>query len=456
MRILLISTNREKIPYPVEPIGLTYIASSLQGAGHEVRVIDLCFEDDGAAEVVREISGFGPELIGLSIRNVDNLTYPKSVFYLPEIKKFVDEIKKHTDAPMVAGGSGFSLFPEETLEYLSLDYGVIGEGEEAVCAFAESVRSGRGFELVPGLVVRSGPAIRRNRGLELSGFGKTRPARELLDSRRYAKMGGMANIQTKRGCPFDCTYCTYPVLEGRSLRLRDPADVADEVESINRDYGQDYFFFVDDIFNIPQSHALGICEEIIKRRLKIRWACFASPKSASLELFTAMKCAGCSGVEFGTDGGTDETLAALGKGFTVEDVMKVQSLCSRAGLEAAHYLILGGPGETPDTLSRTFGLMERIKPRAVIALTGVRIYPGTALARRAAYEGVIHAGESLLEPRFYISGRVRSTLLSRVKEYALSRPNWVVPGLDIRSSEDLARALAMLGKRGIMWDMLGN
>jgi len=453
MQILLISVNTETEPYPVEPIGLAYIAASLVKEGHAVKVLDLCFEEDGPHAVLSAIEGFRPGLIGISLRNTDNLTYPKSVSYLPPVREVVSAIRKKTAATVIIGGSGFSLFPKETLEYLGLDYGIIGEGETGIVEFAKLIETDREIAGVPGLITRE--PYERCAPAEAAYFGRVYPARSLIDGARYCEAGGMANVQTKRGCPFECVYCTYPVLEGKRLRLREPRDVGEEIERLWKERGTDYFFFVDDIFNIPSSHAAGICEEIIKRELKIKWACFCTPKGITRDLLALMKAAGCTGIEFGTDGGTDATLAAMNKGFTIKEVELAQSLCASAGVKAAHYLILGGPGETTETLKETCLFMERIRPEAVIAMLGVRIYPGTGLERIAKVEGVLADGESLLEPRFYIAEKVKKSLLEYIGAYARTQPNWIVPGLDIRSGPRLAKVLAKMGKKGIMWDMLG-
>jgi len=453
MRVLLISVNKERIPYPVEPLGVAYVAASLLAGGHDVKVLDLCFEANAPEAAATAARGFAADLVGISIRNIDNLTFPKSIFYLPAIKQVIDSLRADGPYPLLLGGSGFSLLPREILAYLDVDYGIAGEAEASILMFVDALDNGREPVGIPMLVTKEGfgegaaPANRFD-------FRTLLPARSLLDYKKYSEYGGMPNIQTKRGCPFKCTYCTYPLLEGTEQRLRNPVDVADEVERLHRDYGSTYFFFVDDIFNIPQSHAIGICEEIIRRRVNVSWACFATPKNVSMELFTAMKAAGCNAVEFGTDGGTDTTLRTLGKGFSLSHVERAQVLCSRAGIEAAHYLVMGGPGETHKTLAATFRFMERIRPRAVIAMVGVRIYPGTELEKMSLAEGYISEVESLLEPKFYISGDVRDTVLETVGAYARSRPNWVVPGLDIRSSEEISQALAMMGQKGIMWDML--
>src|SRR3972149_594011 len=135
MQILLISANNEKTPYPVSPIGLAYVASALLKDGHDVKILDLCFAEDIGSSVQQIIASFKPDIIGLSIRNIDNLTYPKSVFYLPAIKSVVDAVKP-MNIPVIVGGSGFALCPEAVLRYLGLEFGIVGEGEDDERAFA--------------------------------------------------------------------------------------------------------------------------------------------------------------------------------------------------------------------------------------------------------------------------------------------------------------------------------
>ena len=217
----------------------------------------------------------------------------------------------------------------------------------------------------------------------------------------------------------------------------------------------DYLFFVDDIFNFPEEHAMEICEEMIKRNVDIGWACFATPKGMTKELAAAMKRAGCRAVEFGTDSGSEKMLSVLGKSFSLSDVEKATDICRQAELPAAHYVIIGGHGEDKKTLNETFSFFDSIRPDSIIALTGIRIYPNTWLQRASIEQGVIKEDTDLLSPRFYISPDLgEEYMLSSVKERALSRDNWIVQALDIRCSSETMTMLRKLGKRGPLWDML--
>ncbi len=131
MRVLLISPNIEMLPDPVAPLGLAFLSSALKSAGHEVRCLDLCFEENIEQALEKAVSGFSPEAIGLSLRNIDNVAYPESVSYLPFFKKVVERCRLFSSSPVFLGGSGFTLMPEAILNFLEADGGIAGEGEEA-------------------------------------------------------------------------------------------------------------------------------------------------------------------------------------------------------------------------------------------------------------------------------------------------------------------------------------
>jgi radical SAM superfamily enzyme YgiQ (UPF0313 family) len=454
VRILFVAANRESVPYPVAPLGVAYVAGAARSAGHEVRLLDLCFSESVEADIAAAVQAFAPDLVGVSIRNVDNLTYPSSVSYLDEIAAAVSSLRRHCGAPLVAGGPGFSIFPERLLAFLGLDFGVVGEGEETLCRLARYLEEGRAVPDLPNVIRRGEPAraARRSHG-PFADNG--RPARDLLDNARYLALGGMANLQAKRGCPFECAYCTYPQIDGASLRLRPPAAVADELAAMVEEAQIDEAFFVDDIFTWPAEHALSICEEIVARRLRVGWTCFATPIGMTPTLAHAMKRAGCRGVEFGADTASPSVLRALGKPFPQDDLRAAARACREAGLPAAYYLIFGGPGETAATVGETCALIDDLQPQAVLAFVGIRIYPNTPLHGIAVSDGVVAADDDLLRPRFYISPAIGGEeLTAAVAGHARGRPNWVVPALGIRSDPALLSRLRRSGRRGPLWDLL--
>jgi radical SAM superfamily enzyme YgiQ (UPF0313 family) len=454
VRILFVSVNRESVPYPVAPLGVSYVAGAARKDGHEVAILDLCFSEDIEVDITEAVRRFTPELIGISIRNVDNLTYPSSVSYLKEIRAAVDALKRASRSPIVAGGPGFSIFSERLLAVLGLEYGIIGEGEETFCLVARYLAERKVVPDLPNLI-RRGQDARHIVRQTVAFAGNGRPARDLLDNAAYLRLGGMANLQTKRGCPFQCAYCTYPHINGSLLRPRSPDVVVDELVSMVEEVKLDEVFVVDDVFNCPPEHALAICEEIMARRLRVGWTCFATPVGMTPELARAMKRAGCRGVEFGADTASPAILRTLGKPFPQEAIRTAARACRDAGLPAAYYLIFGGPGETVETVAETLALFDEIEPRAVLAFLGIRIYPNTPLHGVAVSDGAVAAGDDLLLPSFYISPRIEADALQAIiKSHAEARPNWVVPGLGIRSDPALLAALRRNGHRGPLWTLL--
>jgi radical SAM superfamily enzyme YgiQ (UPF0313 family) len=331
--------------------------------------------------------------------------------------------------------------------------GITSEGEKAFISVIQSLEKGEDYSSIPNTCHLQDGHFYQNpiAHSELNHI----PDRDMLDNFRYQEDGGMANIQTKRGCPFECIYCTYPLLEGSQLRLRQAEDVVSELIEMKYKYLIDYVFFVDDIFNIPLNHAASICEEIIRKELRIKWACFATPQEMTLELAALMKRAGCSGVEFGSDSGSEKTLKGLKKNFSTHDIAHAAHVCNQAQLPHAHYTLIGGPDEDKQTLKESFNFFEKINPSAVIALPGIRIYPHTKLYDKAIEEHIIDKNSSLLKPVFYITPSIKGTqLINTLAEHALRQHNWIVPALNIRCDSKIISLLRKSGKRGPLWNIL--
>ena len=448
MRILLVSANRERSPYPVFPLGLAYLAGPLARNGHQLSAIDLCFTPDPENAVVEALQDFQPETVVISIRNIDNVTYPLSRSYLDGIRKIVDICRGR--ASVVVGGSGFSLMPVEVLAFLDADYGVVGEGEEVLPALLDHILAGAVPSGIPGVVRRGDKDFVTPRMVERIET----PDRSLFSVERYHREGGMVNVQTKRGCPFSCCYCTYPILEGKRMRLRPIKEIIAELRGLIDRYGVTYVYFVDDIFNYPPDFAEALCRAIADDRLPINWSAFINPDFVSPSLVAVMAEAGCDALEFGTDSGSPAMLKSLGKSFDVDAVRTSSRICRELGIDFAHYLLFGGPGETRETVLESFALMDEASPTAVIAMTGIRVFPGTALYRRALTERLLKPEDPLLEPVFYISPSIRDSLCDMITELSAQRRNWIAPGLEINVSDAMLEAMRHFQVRGPLWKLM--
>lgn len=454
--VLLVSANQEKNPYPVAPLGLLYIAHALKHNGFKVSILDLCFSKDPRADIKNTITKQKPDFVGVSIRNVDNLTFPQSVSYLPAVKDTITTIKRHTRAPLVLGGSAFSLFPEKMLEFLDCNWGIVGEGEEAMAALLTHFeKKDVDHQNIENLIWRQGSLIRRNRVKYLNSCFDSILDYSFIDTHAYAKFAGMVNVQTKRGCRFKCSYCTYPAIEGKRYRLRSPETIAREMNLLHKKYGVPHIFFVDDVFTSPAVHAMKVCEALIKKGVTMRWSCFASPYGISKNLLMLMKKAGCTHIEFGSDALSKKVLAKLRKPFTVEDVVEASRLCKEVGIKCAHYIIFGAPGENQATLREGFTMIRKLKGDTVIAMLGIRIYPNTELEQVSLHEGIISKQTDLLFPHFYLSKELPvAKLLEQVSTFACDDPRCVVPGLGIRSSQKMYAILRKHYREGPLWGYL--
>ncbi len=455
MRVLLISPNMEKLPDPVAPLGLAYLSAILRSQGHEVQVLDLCFAADLEKALQGAIGNFTPEVMGLSLRNIDNVAFPETVSYLPFYKEVVELCRKLSPAPVFLGGSAFTIMPRPILRYLKTAGGIAGEGENALAHLLQVLTTGGDgssamMDQVDGFVSPSSEKPVRAaclRDLDTLPL----PDWDRLDLAEYFRRGGMGNLQTKRGCPFECIYCTYPLIEGKSVRLRSPEKVAAEAEElVERGIGN--AFIVDNIFNYPEIHARGICRIFTEKRIPLQWSCYAHPRYFSRALADDMKRAGCTGVEFGTDSGSARVLSRLGKSFTLTEIRQATRWALEAGLEVCHSLCLGAPGETEETLKETFALMEEISPTAVIAMVGLRVFPGTGLARLAQEESLIKPDHDFLEPTFYIDSGVRERVVELARGKAAEHAHWIFPGMGINVSAHLQAKLRRIGVKGPLWE----
>ncbi|MFZ2632448.1 MAG: radical SAM protein [Desulfosalsimonadaceae bacterium] len=431
MRILLISANTEPFPEPVFPVGAVYVGNALQCSGAQVRIFDMRHNASNSS-LEKALASFRPDRIGISLRNVDNAAYPSTRFYLPAYASLVKKLRAAHPAPILLGGPAFSLFPQEITACLGTDGGVIGDGEGAADVF---LNTGPGNIIKVQLPDLENVAFPRNIDVLFPDF------------RKYRTFG----VQTARGCPNQCIYCTYPMLEGKRRRTRSPGIVAEEIAMLYRDFGIRNFFMVDSLFNTDEDHMANVAEKIAKQNLPIRFSCYLQPKVSDPGIFRVLKKAGCVAVDFGTDSGSPEMLAAFGKPFGINDIQKASRACLQSGIDFCHSLILGGPGENEKTIRETVSLMDEISPRAVIAMTGVRIYPGTWMETVAVKEGLVAAGESLFEPRFYFPQMGPSAFLKLVTDATGGRSNWFFPGKKDWGSTVGYKMLHFLYRKGPLW-----
>ena len=404
-KLLLINTNTEKSPYPIPPLGLCQIASYLQGL-YEVRIYDGMFDEGRSLGSV--ISSFNPDFMGFSIRNVDEMIPERSTFFIEGVyRNFIEPARKLTKAPCILGGSGYTMFPREILEYTGADYGIAGEGGKSLHALLQSLERGEDVNGIPAVYSRDGQGARlpwTNGDNILSLFSEID---RKIDFKPYTERG-VYSIQTKRGCALRCLYCSYPLLEGSKYRLRTPALIVNEIEEASGRLGMGVTFeFVDSTFNEPKGHAEEICRELIRRKLKVKLRTMGvNPRNTSKELFRLMIEAGFVQIDVTPDSTSPAMIKNLRKGFSIEDIRRTADLINKFNLPSMWFFLFGGPGECRKTFNETIDFIDGyINPADLVYMSaGLRIYPGTPLYKTALKEGIISATDNLLNPSvFYFS-----------------------------------------------------
>jgi radical SAM superfamily enzyme YgiQ (UPF0313 family) len=434
MRVAFVSGNRELLPDAAIPIGILSVIANLPKS-HETVLIDLCFEDTPAATLAEHLGAFEPDIVALGMRNIQNADYSGTSNTLAYYDELIAVIRSATEAPIAIGGAGFSVMPAELMKRLRPDFGISGEAEEAFPALLDRLEAGLGFDGIGNLhriengdVLSNGPAPGF---LDLSTLA---PAdRSLVDPRYYERFG-IESLQTKRGCPLRCDYCTYPIIEGRVGRVREPAAIVDELfASLEQQPATSHVFMVDSVFNLPKSHAKAVCREMIDRKVAIPWTCYVNPLGFDLELAELMAEAGCAGMEVGADSGSDEILARLHKGFTTEQIRNLHRLAAQVGIPDCHAFILGTPGETFDDVLRTLDFIVDLDPFSAILMAWVD--DADALAAEATRE----------------REKLRESILKRLEEHKTEFPWWSIPALGVNYDAKLFDLLRANGYDGPLW-----
>ena len=420
MRVLLISANTETINMIPLPLGLNCVAVATRNAGHDVQVLDLMGGGDVASIIRDAIDKLRPGVIGISVRNVDNQQMGETRFLLEPVRDIIASCRSFTNATIVVGGAGFSIFPEAVLQYLKADLGICGEGEVAFTTLLETLERGGDLSGIAGLCLPGAPVQKgaaRRAGLETLPL----PDPSLWTMPSDAGGGIPIPFQTRRGCPMRCSYCSTPALEGTAIRTR-PIDAV--VSGIARHVaaGFNQFYFVDNTFNFPPAYAKELCSALSSAALDIRWRCILYPGFVDEETVRKMAQAGCVEVSLGFESGCADMLRSLNKKYDVAQVRAASELLREYGIRRMGFLLLGGPGETRESVRESLDFADSLKLDTMKVTTGIRIYPGTPLEKVAREEGVIAPGDDLLLPRFYLAQGLDGWLGPLVGEGTAERP----------------------------------
>ena len=466
-KILLINSNRFKHPWPVIPFGLCCIATNLEINGkHNVCFLDLCFSINCENDIQKAVQSFTPDMIGISIRNIDDTGGYNTHFLLEDVKNdVVDYCKKEFSGPIVIGGPSVGISGREMLDYFDLEFAVRGDGEAVMLEFVERIENRQSLEGLKGLILRRDKTIIQDsepyRVPDLNSLPFPKLLR-YLDLDRYHQFGSPIQIQTKRGCALRCSYCTYNNIEGKQYRLINPKRVADEIEILVKETGINHVEFADSIFNIPLAHTKEVLREVIRKNLDLKLHTMGlSPAAVDEELLDLMKSAGFNEVDIGAESACDSILDSLSKNFKRSGVISTANLLKKKKIPVTWFIMLGAPAETRETVLETLYTMGRLASKwdLVFVSTGVRVYNRSPLADEILKHDIYCTNDNFLHPVKIEPEKISlSDIHIIAKRFSFRYPNFyfyekehIIPGPILRIGNLL---LNLLHSRQPVWRLL--
>ncbi len=433
MRVLVISTNS----LPASPSGAAYIAGAAQREGHQVEIYECLFSSDVSRELTAQIERFVPQVVAISIRLVHGYLIDKNapfntihVDLRPRVREVVAAVRQASRARIILGGPGFNYYAESWLEYLDLDYGIRGEADFSFPLYLRAVERGEDHPQVPGSILRqNGGFVKTPRDRPEPLDDTAMPAYELFDLERYRQNHISPAILTKRGCGFRCSYCPYSSLEGTRYRLKSPARVVDEIEHVLRLKKPEMFTFCDNNFNVPRAHASEICAEIIRRGLDIHWGTGdLRPVGLMADFIRLLRDSGCTYVNLSIESGSDRMLKTMKRGYDRRQVEAALQAMEDAGIPYGASLMLGGPGETPETIEETLGMMENYSiPLGIWVTVGICLWTRRQEVLSEAYRsGQIRSDDEMFSGANYVSPELSESYMRELIAWLSKKPGYTV------------------------------
>jgi len=472
--IALINPNTLKPP--ISPVGLEYIAEVLSQDGYQIVWIDLCFSDNWEHTLKMDLSNSNIDLIGITIRNLDEAMMSSQTFFVDFINNIVQLCRQLSNAPIFLGGAGFSITPCEILNYTQADFGLVGNGVNSISDFITAIQN-QTYAKFPGCTYKNDDGkilINPSNKKLINKYPTFLFHRNFANLERYFQEGGQVGIETKRGCSQKCIYCVESAKEDITVELRKPESVLFEIEQlINR--GINVFHWCDSEFNIPLEQALQICEAIIRKGInkKIKWYTYGSPVPFTEELAVKMEQAGCKGINFGVDSLHNKQLRLLQKPHRYEDIKRLINILNKTNIAVMFDLLIGGPGETKETALFTIEHALKLKPHALGIAVGVRLYPYTVLGQNilslyktghisetSIHGKPIEQNKNLFHPTYYLSEKIDTDFFKYLSDLVKNNPSVFLSlpaneeGSYSYCNHDYLTNAIKNGSRGAYWDIL--
>ncbi len=418
MRVLLVQAFTALDMELVYPLGLAYLAAHIRDR-HAVDIFDVnLYRADPYTALEAKVREFQPDVVGISLRNMKvGMPHLHTDDFEPQHKAIKLIKLVAPNVKIVAGGTAFSLYSEVMMQRLpEVDIGVWGEAELRFRDLLEDVEHP---ERIRGMYFRrNGELIYTGQPPGVDWKDNLAPVRDLVPHAPYLASSFVSvGIQAKRGCSLHCIHCSDTFLLGHRVRMRDPVDVVDEMERLVVDHGVRQMFMCDQIFNIPATHAIAICEEITRRKLDVKWSAWFNEHRNTLpdELMVALKRAGCGLLSFSPDHVDDRMLRNLDKNFRYEDMLYTVDVAKRHGMDVEYSFFLNSPGEDLRSLyaivkflaHARWELGGHLRLFTLLMMQPIRIYPHTRLHELAKETGLIDKDHQLVEGQFWNPGSLQ-------------------------------------------------
>jgi len=369
------------------PLGISYLASSLEEEGYKVRINDCDAEGVKPEEAMER---YNPDVVAMSTT---------SPVFRQAIK--IAEIAKERGCKTIIGGPHPTATPETTMSHNCFDYLVYGEGEITIRELMSTLEKNGDIGKVDGVIYKENGKLIRTKPRKLIEDIDTTPfpAYHLLPMKRYKFYAffdtgvGFSTMLTNRGCPYGCLFCNTRTIFGSSLRFRSPKKIIDEVELVYDKYKVRDIYFYDDALTLSRKHAERFCEEMKKRKIDLKWSTETRVDKVDFELLNMMKKTNCYMVGYGFESGDQTILNNLRKGTTVEKNATAVRSTRKTGMVCRGFFMLGSPGETIKSLNNTIDFS--IKNKVDFAHFNITTpYPGTPLWEMGIKEGKLKSADA--------------------------------------------------------------
>ncbi|MCX5692620.1 MAG: radical SAM protein [Candidatus Omnitrophica bacterium] len=336
------------------PIILAYVAAILEKAGHQVILIDanaLRLTKEKTLKILKE---FKPDIVG----------FRADTYWFHRVVEWADYFKNNMNVIIIVGGINITLYPRESLSHRCFDYGITGEANESLLKLILAVENKRNVKGVQGVVYRENGIVICNPASEnIVAFDDYPfPARHLLPNKLYysftSQLKNFTIMITSTGCPFKCSFCAISRL---AYRERNPINVVDEIEECYRKFNVREIDFFDATFFINKKRSIAICEEILKRGIKIEWSCRSRADVVDDDILRMASQAGCRKIYYGIESVADEVLKNVNKKVDAGQIIRAINLAHKYGINTLGFFMVGNPSDNRDSILSSIKFAKKIK-----------------------------------------------------------------------------------------------